>query len=249
MEKSAKTIGKRKFCSLPARRQHALLAELARDALSGGDREGFLKRYVELHAWAALDRYEPPPWLSAQEAMEEYLNFHGGLSRTPGVSEPPPAPVSWQPRFPVTVVLDQVRSPYNVGSVLRLIDNYGLKGVVHASPWLRLSHPRLRRAARGCERWIPVRCEPDLPAYLKSADAAVIGIENDAGAVSVERWDPPAGDLVLVLGNETYGIAGAIRGHCSLSVCIPMFGFKKSMNVHHALAVVAQKIAERGVGL
>jgi tRNA G18 (ribose-2'-O)-methylase SpoU len=247
MEKSANTISQRKFSKLSARRQHELLAALASEALSGKTIDTFLKRYDELHSWARLDRYAPPVWLSQEEALEEYFVFHAGLTFSPNElpqEDLSKSPVSWQPCFAVEVVLDQVRSPYNVGSIIRIIDNFGFKGLVHSSAWLRMDHPQLCKAARGCQKWIPVRFEPDLISYLKQALGPVIGIENNTGAVPVTGWDVPK-QSVLVLGNETYGIAAALRRLCDQTVSIPMFGYKKSMNVHHALAIIAQKFAEK----
>ncbi len=246
MEKSAKTISQRKFQKLSLHRQHRLLVELAGETINDGDVEGFLQRYHELHAWTQLDRYEPPAWLSIAEALEEYRLFHDRFCIKTGEPQRQALPLnklSWQPRLNIEVVLDQVRSPYNVGSVLRLIDNFGFKKLVHSSSWLRLDHPQLRRAARGTETWIPVSYEADLPAYLSQASGPVVAIENDTQASPVERWRPPKA-CILVLGNESYGIASAIRQRCSQSVYIPMYGFKKSMNLHHALAVVGQKIIE-----
>ena len=244
MKKSAKTMSKHKFQKLSMQRQHGLLMELAEEAQEDGDIERFLHRYDELHSWSRLDRYEPPVWLSVAEALDEYRIFHAGFRAKTNIEEPPVLParqLSWQPRFNVEIVLDQVRSPYNVGSVLRLIDNLGFKGLIHNSSWLRLDHPQLRRSARGAESWIPVTYEADLPAYLGRASVPVVAIENDSQASPVDRWHPPQA-CILVLGNESYGIASALRKCCVQSVAIPMYGFKNSMNVHHALAIVGQKL-------
>ena len=244
MEKSADTIGKRKYSSMSSRRQHQLLASLVKNAIKTGDVEHFRKRYQELHSWSELDRYIPPPWLSKEELLEEYFVFHSNFSSVSEELAAADSSISWNPEFPVEVVLDQVRSPYNVGSVLRLIDNFTCMGVVHSTSWLRLDHPQLRKSARGCEKWIPVRYEPDLVPYLKNAPVPVIAIEDDKKGVPINQWAPPR-ECILVLGNETYGIASAIRKCCDKSVFIPMFGFKKSMNLHHALAIVLQKITEK----
>jgi len=250
MERSAWTVGKMKFTRLPQPARHRLFAELAADAgaaLAEGEEaawERFLERYRAMQAWSPLDRYRPPAWLTPSEALEEYAAFHnlfGAPRENEGpLVEPGPA-VSWVPRFPVAVALDQVRSPYNAGSVLRLADNFGFEGLVHATPWLRLDHPRLRRAARGCEHWIPVRLVEDLPAWLELEDRPVIGVEGDPRGVPLQEWAPPE-SAVLALGNESYGLAEAVRARCSAIVSIPMQGFKRSMNVHHALALVAWRI-------
>jgi len=243
MEKSVNTISKTKFAKLSCRRQHALLVSLARFFSKEKDYQRFRKRYAELQSWADLDRYVPPPWLSEKEAIAEFIRFHQNFCSGPSEVDVLDLPFPWQAKFDVEVVLDQIRSPYNVGSVLRLIDNFGLKGMVHASSWLRLDHPQLKKAARGCEQWIPVRFAPDLISYIEKAAVPVIGIENTETAVPVHAWTPPGAGM-LILGNEAYGIAAAIRKRCSNIVSIPMHGFKKSMNVHHALAVIANKISE-----
>ncbi len=251
MEKSAKTISCRKFARLPSRRQHDLLAELARSARRAGGYDAFTYRYAELTGTVFIDRYEPPPWLTTQEALAEYERFHQIMGTPPAGYEPQPdaeARVSWEPSFAVDIVLDGIRSPYNVGSLLRIIDNFGLRGMVHSAAWLRLDHPQLARAARGCQRWIPVRYEPDLVGYLRSSSDPVIAIESDERSIPPERWDPPA-SCALVVGNEAYGIAAAVRACCRESVGIPLFGYKRSMNVHTACAIVAHRLVGHACGL
>ncbi|MFC1851600.1 TrmH family RNA methyltransferase [candidate division CSSED10-310 bacterium] len=176
--------------------------------------------------------------------MEEYLFFHTRFSAAPAFifeREQKFTYLSWQPKYSFEIVVDQIRTPFNVGSILRLIDNFGLKRLVHSTSWLQLNHPQLRKAARGCEHWIPVVYESDLPAYLAQTTLPIIGLENDEETVSINDWEVPAA-CVLVLGNDSYGITSAIRLHCDQTVSIPMSGFKRSMNVHHALAIVCQKI-------
>jgi len=244
MDRCVETIGQKKFCRLPIRRQHALLAELAARALHSGTYREFLDRYERMQAWAELDRYTPPRWLNPQEALHEFYSFHAEYARMPldiGTSKHNPVPLAWQPSFDVTIVLDQVRSPYNVGSILRLIDNAGFAGLVHASPGLDLNHPRLRRSARGSERWIPVRCVADIPALLNGSGIPVVGLENSSDAEPVDQWQPRE-KFLLAVGNESYGISTAVRACCTTCVCIPMHGYKKSMNVHQALAIAAHRI-------
>ncbi len=244
MDRCAETIGQKKFSRLPVRRQHALLAELAGSALKSSDYGGFQERYEVMHSWTALDRYTPPQWLSAEESLHEFFYFHTGFARKPveiDSSQADTGPLSWQSLFGITVVLDQVRSPYNVGSIIRLIDNVGFSGLVHASAGLDLNHARLQRAARGAERWIPVSFVADLPSMLQQADVPVIALENCSGSIAIDQWQPPE-NFLLVVGNESYGIAGAVRECCSECVHIPMHGYKKSMNVHQALAIAAHRI-------
>ncbi len=246
----AETIGQKKFLKMTSKKRHELLAALALKTISGGDYRRFRSRCARLQSWADLDSYKPPPWLSEKEALQEYLAFHNSFTSSPVLPDDPDgrangAPlVAWRGAFDVTVMVDQVRSPYNVGSILRIIDNFGLKGLVHGDSFLRMDHPRLCRAARGCENWIPVRFEEDPVSWLTTVDLPVIGIEASKEALSIRDWEPPPA-CILIVGNEEYGISDAIRGCCERLVRIPMHGYKKSMNVHHALAIAAQKITEQ----
>ncbi len=249
-EKYVETIEREKFIRLSSIRQHEYLALLARNALESGDFRFFFERYGEMQSWVELDKYSPPAYLNEEEAIHEYLLFHSSYSINPGIrkeygNKPVKGEViSWVPRFDVTIVLDQVRSPYNAGSVLRLIDNFGFRRLVHNAEWLRLDHPQLCRAARGAQNWIPVEHIPDLPEWLDRPGISVIGIENSDDAIPVEDWQPVI-PCVLVIGNEVYGIAKKLRDKCKTLVKIPMFGFKQSMNLHHALAIAGYKVTSK----
>jgi tRNA(Leu) C34 or U34 (ribose-2'-O)-methylase TrmL len=249
-EKYAETIGRKKFIRLSSVRQHEYLALLARSALESGDFKGFLKRYDEMQSWVELDKYSPPEYLTEEEAIHEYLMFHKGFSTNPGIlikerdATAQTGNLSWEYRFDVTIVLDQVRSPYNTGSVLRLIDNFGFRRLVHNAEWLRLDHPQLCRAARGAQNWVPVEHKPDLMEWIDSLTIPVIGIENSDDAIPICEWQPET-PCVVIIGNEVYGIAKSLREQCKTLVKIPMFGFKQSMNLHHALAIAGYKITSK----
>jgi tRNA G18 (ribose-2'-O)-methylase SpoU len=222
-ERFAETIGREKFIRLSSVRQHEYLTLLARNALESGDFKGFLARYREMQSWVELDKYSPPYYLTEEEAIHEYLLFHQGFSSNPGIlhkkREPlaPSESLSWSPKFDVTIVLDQVRSPYNTGSVLRLIDNFGFSRLIHNAEWLRLDHPQLCRAARGTEKWIPVEHKPDLAEWLDRLDIPVTGIENSDDAILIDDWHPET-PCVLIIGNEVYGIAKRLRDKCKTLV-------------------------------
>lgn len=237
MEKSANSIGKTKFQKLSSLQQHKLLAQFARDSLANGRCDAFLARYQVLHQWAEIDKYLPPTWLTAREAVFNCGAFHELFASQQNSIDSQDAPV-WNPRHQVEVVVDQVQTPFNLGSILRLIDNLGFEGLVHSAPWQRWDHPRLKKSARGAQAWIPVEFQPNLPEYLACSEVPVIGLEVCEGAVPLSEWKPPRA-CKLVLGNEVNGLAQAVRNTCHQMVSVPMFGFKNSMNVSHAFAVVA----------
>lgn len=246
MEKSVSRLSRKKFLAMPQPRRHKMLALLAEEALVACSWPAFFARYEEMHSWCELDRFQPPHWLTPEEAVRDCAAFHrvlSGKAEEIGVYELPEGPAR-QAAFAVDVVLDSLRSPFNMGSLLRLMDNFGFGRVVHCSPWLSMDHPQLRRSARGCDRWIPVQYEPDLPAYLDRETLPVVAVETGPRSMSLYDWQPPAA-CCLLLGNEKRGISQALLERAETVVSIPMYGYKKSMNVVHAFTVVASKIVAR----
>ncbi len=248
LAEKARGIQREKFRNLSAKSRHELLAALAWVTDREGSYPEFQQRYNHLITGSDMDRYSPPTWLTETEALQEYFQFHNRFTIFPleprteraGETGHDP-PLSWAPQFDVTVVMDQVRSPYNAGSILRLIDNFGFAGLVHNSSWLRLDHSQLRKSARGCETWIPVTFVENLQVFLSESKIPVIAIECCDDAISISEWTPPD-RCILMVGNEEYGIASGLLELCREHVRIPLFGRKNSMNVHHALAVVASRI-------
>ena len=241
MKKSANNIGKKKWLSLSPRQQHTAIAAFAAECLKKQNLKKFRDFYDQVMRWSQLDRFDPPAWLSGSEKLHNYLFFHQKLSGKPPhffVKETTLSALPWNARRPVTVALDQVLTPYNFGSVLRVIDNFGFERVVHSTAHLRLSHPQLKKAARGAENWIPVQYEKDLPDFFQSEKRPVIGLEKTGASIPIHEWTPP-GAFILVLGNEAYGISEGIVKCCDQLVHIPMWGYKNSMNLSHALAAAA----------
>lgn len=244
MEASALTISEKKFRKLSTSGQHHLLAELARRSTEDQrDPSEVLRRYDQLHSWVNLDRFIPAPWLSDVEAVAEIQAFHAlrASKQTPAQEKPV---VSWQPHLQIDVVLEGVRSPYNIGSILRLMDNFGFAQLIHTQTGLRHQHPQLVKAARGAQDWIPIHLIENLPHWLAASGKSLCAVEEGPNAIPLPEWNPPT-EACLILGNETYGVSQHIREMCHQTVCVPTVGFKRSMNVSHAFAVVAQRILEK----
>jgi tRNA(Leu) C34 or U34 (ribose-2'-O)-methylase TrmL len=253
MEKSANTIGSRKFQRLTLGQKHKVLAGLAREALaqitgaesaesSSAQLESFFVRYHQLLSWSTVDHYLPPRRLGPQRLLEECAHFHlrlAGNQRLDPCSVPAMPP--WRPTVPGLVVADHVRTPYNLGSLLRLVDNFGLEGLVHCGPAVALDHPQLVKAARGCQQWIPFQQIDDLPAWLDQQDRELIALENTATACELASWKAERPFLVL-LGNEQHGLDETLLEKCHRQLAIPLYGWKASMNVRHAFAVFAYHV-------
>ncbi|MCB9396944.1 MAG: TrmH family RNA methyltransferase [Acidobacteria bacterium] len=244
MEKSAKNISQRKFLKLSVSQRHKVLAQLA-VAYGPEAWPQFVVRYGEMLTWSGLDHYLPPENLPPEQKRIECFHFHNRLAGNP-LADPGPAVQSnlrWVPRFPVLVAVDILRTPYNAGSLLRLIDNFGFEGLVYSGPELSLEHPQLIKAARGCQHWIPVQHVDDLSGFLAASKRHIIGLECDNQTKPLAEFKP-AGPMVVVLGNEQFGIGPESLAFCQTLFEIPIFGQKSAMNVTHAFAIFAYHVAQ-----
>lgn len=249
MEKSAKTISSDKWKKLSSKQKHDAIVKMALEAGAENDLKGFEKRYKELMEITSIDSWEAPWWLNDREKLDNYFWFHqkfsGRTAEYYGVNAEGGKELPWKPVFNATVVLDQVITPYNIGSIIRVVDNFGMGGIVHGSLHLDAEHPQLTRAARGAESWIPLRYEKDIPEFLNSVNMPVVGIEITDEAVPISEWEPPE-SFMLVLGNEAYGISEKVLECCDTVVYIPMEGYKNSMNLSHALGIFGYHLSVKG---
>lgn len=144
------------------------------------------------------------------------------------------------PRLPVTVLLDNVRSAYNVGSFFRTADAVALEmllltGITGAPP-----APGIRKTALGAEeavRWEHAWDPIPLLDRLHAQGAQIAAIETTPHAVDLFDWTP-AFPVCLVFGHEVDGIRPEVAERCDVHIRIPMLGMKHSLNVATAGGVV-----------
>jgi tRNA G18 (ribose-2'-O)-methylase SpoU len=144
-------------------------------------------------------------------------------------------------RLPFMVVLNNIRSLHNVGSIFRTCDGVGVEklwlcGITGYPP-----NPRLAQTALGAEREVPWEYRKDVVTLLKELKAdgcQIVLLEQMAGSFSYDTFmpQPPA---CLVVGNEIEGVSSGIIPLCDAAVDIEMAGLKNSLNVSVAFGVVA----------
>ncbi len=130
MERSVKEIGRNKWEHLSVRQKHTAITRYVVECINKKERlENFLQFYNRVVSWTHIDCFAPPEWLTEQETYENLFFFHQQLSGNPPhyfrAENLKMKNVAWNAKYPITVVLDQVLTPFNVGSILRLIDNFG----------------------------------------------------------------------------------------------------------------------------
>jgi TrmH family RNA methyltransferase len=141
--------------------------------------------------------------------------------------------VSRRTVLPHTLVLDRIRSPFNVGSLFRSADSFGVQDILLVEGAASPDHPRAQRTARGCTSTVPWRMldERSLLDVLQKSGRPMFALELGGDPLSRFPFPP---DGIAVLGSEEMGVSPAFLEACDSSagrVTIPLAGTKGSLNV------------------
>ncbi len=142
--------------------------------------------------------------------------------------------------IPVAVLLDNVRSLYNVGAFFRTADAAGIEKLYLAGITGRPPKRAITKTALGAEESVPWEhhWQASAPAGLMRARGyEIAAIETTVHAVDLYDWMPRF-PVCLIFGHEVEGIQPALSALCDTHVRIPMLGAKHSLNVATAGGVV-----------
>ncbi|MBP3712313.1 MAG: RNA methyltransferase [Bacteroidaceae bacterium] len=143
---------------------------------------------------------------------------------------------------PLVVVLDHVRSLYNVGSVFRTSDAFRVESVLLCGITARPPHPEIHKTALGAEEsvdWHYYERTEDAVAWLKEEGYTVLAIEQCEGSTMLQDFRTEAGrKYAVVLGNEVKGVQQEVVDSCDGCLEIPQYGTKHSLNVSVAAGIV-----------
>ena len=153
-----------------------------------------------------------------------------------------PPPHDGQVR-PVEALLDNIRSIYNVGSMMRTADGAGLRHVHVCGITPPPDHPKVAKTALGAEQtvnWTQSGNGLDTAVSLQQQGCHLWALEGVPGAEPLlETAVPPHTPIVLIVGNEIAGVDPGILAVCDKVLYIPMQGVKESLNVASAFAIAA----------
>ena len=137
------------------------------------------------------------------------------------------------------VLLDHIRSAYNVGSIFRTCDSAGVDTLLLTGWCAFPPNPKLDKTALGSLNNVSWEhhCVPELAVkYLKSQGVKIICFETTPNAVSLFSYQFPE-DACLVFGNEENGIGEKVLAEADVVIKIPQYGVKESLNVASAAAI------------
>jgi len=154
-------------------------------------------------------------------------------------------------QMPLTVIVDSVRSAFNLGGIFRTAECFGVSELVLCGYTPLPEQPQVAKAALGTEKLVPWRYSEDIRqviAELKASGTPCFALETVSEAPDIVKFTWPF-PCALVLGNERFGLDAEVIATCDGAVRIPLYGRKNSLNVVTAFAVAACEVRKQFEGL
>lgn len=145
-------------------------------------------------------------------------------------------------KIPLVVILDDVRSMYNVGSIFRTADAFRVEAIYLCGITSRPPHPEIHKTALGAEDSVEWKYYTDCAeaiSDLKSEGYYIYGVEQVEKSEMLDRLDTGSHNrIAVILGNEVKGVQQRLIDMCDGCIEIPQFGTKHSLNVSTAGGIV-----------
>lgn len=144
-------------------------------------------------------------------------------------------------KMKVVVVLDNIRSLHNVGSLFRTSDAFALEAMYLCGITGQPPHKEITKTALGSDLsvdWKHYKTTIEAVDMLKADGYTIVGLEQTESSMFLNDWEiAPNTKIALVAGSEVDGIDQEIVNACDILVEIPQFGTKHSLNVSVATAI------------
>ncbi len=145
-------------------------------------------------------------------------------------------------KIPIVVVLDNIRSMHNVGSVFRTADAFLLQGIYLCGYTPQPPHRDIHKTALGATEtvnWKYFNTTMEAVEELRAAGYQLWAIEQVENSVPLNSFDAnQAAPLAVVFGNEVSGVEAEVIKACDGCIEIPQLGMKHSLNISVAAGIV-----------
>ena len=152
-------------------------------------------------------------------------------------------------KLPLVVVLDDVRSMYNVGSVFRTCDAFRVESIALCGISCTPPATEIHKTALGAEdsvSWKYYKTALEAVEELRAEGYEVLAVEQVEHSTKLQRFQAEAGRrYAVVLGNEVKGVHQEVVDACDGCLEIPQLGTKHSMNVSVTAGIIIYKFAEQ----
>jgi TrmH family RNA methyltransferase len=139
------------------------------------------------------------------------------------------------------LMLDDIRDPGNLGTIMRIADWYGINKIVASEETADVYNSKVIQSSMGSFTRVNI-FYTDLSQYLTENTAPVFGAFLDGDNVHEMNFGPGG---FIIIGNEANGISGAVEKFITKKITIPRFGHAESLNAAIATAVICDNIRRR----
>ncbi len=150
---------------------------------------------------------------------------------------------------PVIVVLDNIRSMNNIGSVFRTCDAFRVEQLILCGITATPPHREIHKTALGATdsvSWQYFNSTKEAIINLKKNDVCIVAVEQTDASINLKDYQPDkTKKLVFVFGNEVNGIDDEVLEICDLSIEIPQFGTKHSINISVSAGIILWDIVNK----
>ena len=152
-------------------------------------------------------------------------------------------------KSPFVIVLDNVRSQSNVGSIFRTADAFLTKAIYLCGITAKPPHREIQKTALGATESVTWKYFPkttDAILDLKEEGYKIIGIEQTEGSVELQDMHVEKGEkYALIFGHEVDGVDQNVLNLCDFCVEIPQFGTKHSFNIAVSAGIVLWELNKK----
>ena len=156
--------------------------------------------------------------------------------------------INKQHKMNTILILDNLRSAFNVGSIIRTAECINLQSIYFGGYTPLPTHPKVKNTAMGTESkitWSQFAETKNAILEAKKNEFTVIALETVPNVISIYEYNFPE-KTALIVGNEALGISKEVLDICDAFVTIPISGWKSSLNVATATAVACFEIYRSG---
>ena len=144
-------------------------------------------------------------------------------------------------KIPVTIILDNVRSALNVGSIFRTADAFLIERIVLCGITAIPPNKEIRKSALGSTSsvdWSYSESTLFSIKKLRSNGYQIIALEQVEGSTILSQFSKPNQPIAIVMGNEINGVSQDVIDICDQVIEIPQFGTKHSLNISVSAGIV-----------
>lgn len=184
-------------------------------------------------------RWDRRQWLNLLVPLERYLDRR--LTDVELIGFQPDRETSVQEKLPLTVIVDHWRSAFNVGSLFRMADGFGIQEILLVGYTPTPDQASVKKTALGSELHTPWQHFETLSFaidYLREKNIPLWALET-APSAQILGSSPLPSTMGLLLGNERFGLDHQALALCEGLIRIPLRGHKNSINAASAFGVFA----------